>query len=194
MRQDVPPHLDFLALESLLARAGGDLLVSVLRALEAHQARAQPQGEERACLAPKLDKSCARINWASGTAAEVCRLQRGVGHQVRRPSLCCGHAHMRFCLTLYAPSQYPVWTTVADTQLQLRLSPRPVPLPARLADAPSGSIALEPASKQLVVRCSDSVEGVVATEVKKEGGKWVEARAWWNGASAGRKGALLLLE
>ncbi|GAA5857721.1 hypothetical protein JCM9279_000751 [Rhodotorula babjevae] len=167
---DVPPHADFLALEPLLARAGGELLVSVLRTLEAYQVRAQAQGEERACLAPKLDKGCAQVSWTSATAAEVCRLQRGVGHQ------------------------YPLWTALADMQLQLRLSPRPISLPVLLADAPPGSLALEPASKRLVARCSDSLEGVVVTEVKKEGGKWVKAREWWNGASAGRKGAHRLLE
>ncbi|KPV75606.1 uncharacterized protein RHOBADRAFT_53567 [Rhodotorula graminis WP1] len=164
---NVPPHANFLALEPILARAGGELLVSVLRTLEAHQERAQPQGEERACLAPKLDKGCARVNWSQTSAAEVCRLQRGVGHQ------------------------YPLWTALADAQLQLRLSHRPIPLPAVLADSPPGTVALEPTSKQLVLRCSDSVEGVALTEVKKEGGKWVAARDWWNGASAGRKGAQL---
>ncbi|GAA5917612.1 hypothetical protein JCM8208_005526 [Rhodotorula glutinis] len=167
---DVPHYADFLALEPILARAGGELLVSVLRTLEARQERAQPQGEDRACLAPKLDKSCARASWAQTSAAEVCRLQRGVGHQ------------------------YPLWTTFADAQLHLRLSPRPILLPALLADAPPGTIALEPASKRLVLRCSDSAECVAVTELKKESGKWVAARDWWNGASGGRRGALLQLE
>ncbi|GAA5821477.1 hypothetical protein JCM3770_000919 [Rhodotorula araucariae] len=167
---DVPPHADFPTLEPLLARAGGDLLVSVLGTLDAHQARARPQSEDGGCLAPKLAKDTARVEWPRLAAAEVCRLQRGVGHQ------------------------YPLWTTLHDTQIQLRLSPRPVPLPPSLASATPGTVARDPATRDLILRCADAQEGVELCEVKKEGGKWVPAREWWNGAGAAKRDGALAFE
>ncbi|BGP48191.1 Methionyl-tRNA formyltransferase [Rhodotorula kratochvilovae] len=167
---DAPPHASFPTLEPILARAGGALLVSVLRTLEAHQARARPQGEEGACLAPKLGKESARVHWNAVEAREVCRLQRGVGHQ------------------------YPLWTTYHETQLQLRLSALPVPLPPALSSAAPGTVALNPATKTLILRCADAHEGVQLEEVKKEGGKWVKAREWWNGAAGGGKKGPVVFE
>lgn len=162
-----------------------------MRTLEEHQECAQPQGEERASLAPKLDKGSARVGWAALSAAEVCRLQRGVGHQVRFCSTLCRYdSH----LTKRTNSQYPLWATLSDAQLQLRLAPVPVPLPPQLANAPPGSLILEPSTKQLVLRCADAGEGAELQEVKKEGGKWVRAREWWNGLSKIRKGGAVALE
>ncbi|GAA6027154.1 hypothetical protein JCM8097_002436 [Rhodosporidiobolus ruineniae] len=181
MGVDVPPDLDFLALEPILARAGGALLVSVLRDLAARQAAAYPQNPSLASLAPKLHKSSARVSWAEKTADEVLRLQRAVGHQ------------------------YPLWTTytppssspsaavppaAAPQHLHLRLSPHLYhPLPTPLIYSPPGTLALvsDPddltgrAPKSVVVRCRDQSVGVEVVEVKKEGGRWVGAREWWNG-------------
>ncbi|GAA5965918.1 hypothetical protein JCM21900_006042 [Sporobolomyces salmonicolor] len=170
-RVSVPPHADFPTLEPILAKAGGDLLVSILRDLPSRQATAFPQDPTLATLAPKLTKASARIDWAAKPAIEVLRVQRGVGHQ------------------------YALWTTLAGSpsptqQLQLVLSPTAIiPLsslpPGLSSPTPTlpGSLIFDSTSKKLLVVCGASAEEAVEVDkVKKEGGKWVDAREWWNGA------------
>ncbi|GAA5887350.1 hypothetical protein JCM5296_007107 [Sporobolomyces johnsonii] len=179
-RVSVPPHADFPTLEPILAKAGGDLLVSILRDLPSRQAAARPQDPALATLAPKLTKASARIDWAAKSAAEVLRVQRGVGHQ------------------------YPLWTTLAGppapapapTQLlQLVLSPTTVvPLSNLSLSSPTptlpGSLVFDPTSKKLLVICGAAAdEAVEVDKVKKEGGKWVDAREWWNGVNAKNRAA-----
>ncbi|GAA5916718.1 hypothetical protein JCM6882_005785 [Rhodosporidiobolus microsporus] len=167
---DVPSDLTFLELEPILARAGGDLVVSILRDLAAAQAAAFPQNPSLATLAPKLHKANAQVRWSQQPPLEVVRLQRGIGHQ------------------------YPLWTTytppptsltdsspASPAQLQLTLTPFLSPLPSTLVYAPAGTVALDPQTKTLVVKCADSKVGVEVERVKKEGGKWVMGREWWNG-------------
>ncbi|GJN89406.1 hypothetical protein Rhopal_002386-T1 [Rhodotorula paludigena] len=79
-QQDVA---DFLTLEPLLARAGGDLLVSTLRSFASRTERAWTQDDTRATLAPKLSKADARADWSVRSADEVVRMQRGFGHQIQ---------------------------------------------------------------------------------------------------------------
>ncbi|GAA6015408.1 hypothetical protein JCM10207_008976 [Rhodosporidiobolus poonsookiae] len=167
---DVPPDADFLTLEPILARAGGNLLASLLLDLSSAQASATLQDASQATLAPKLHKHSAHVDWATMTGDQVLRLQRGVGHQ------------------------YPLWTSLptASTTLQLLLSPLLTPLPTPLVSRPSGSVTFDAHRKELVVRCADAHVGVVVERVKKEGGRWVEAREWWNGV--GRKGAEVVLQ
>ncbi|GAA5857868.1 hypothetical protein JCM8547_006012 [Rhodosporidiobolus lusitaniae] len=174
---DVPSGSDFATLEPILARAGGDLLVSILQNLADEQASAFPQDPARATLAPKLHKSFARVDWSSKSPVEALRLQRGIGHQVP-------------LWTTYIPPSASPSASSASSQLQLRLSPSPSPLPPTLALSSPGSVALDPTSKAVVVRCRDGNEGVELDKVKREGGKWIKARDWWN-ALKRREGLVL---
>ncbi|GAA5999130.1 methionyl-tRNA formyltransferase [Rhodotorula paludigena] len=155
----VPPQADFPTLEPLLARASGDLLVSTLRSFASRTERAWTQDDTRATLAPKLSKADARADWSVRSADEVVRMQRGFGHQ------------------------YPLWTTLDDSQIQLRISP--IALPSPFSSPSPGSVAPDPsAPKRLLLQCREGC--VELAEVKKEGGKWVGGTEWWNGVRRGR--------
>ncbi|BGP16189.1 hypothetical protein JCM10213_001405 [Rhodosporidiobolus nylandii] len=181
----VPPDADFRTLEPLLARAGGDLLVSVLRDLDAKQAAAIPQDSTFATHARKLTKTDSRAMWAEMSAENLLRLQRGAGHQ------------------------YPLWTTRTrlssataiatappsePTELQLRLSAHLTPLTSRLTYALPGTAVLDPQTKLLIIKCRDGKVGVVVDEVKPQDRGWVKARDWWNGLEKQAKAEGALLE
>ncbi|GAA5907844.1 methionyl-tRNA formyltransferase [Sporobolomyces salmoneus] len=185
-RVHVPEGADFLTLEPILARNGGQLLVKILRDLSSYQTNAKPQDPSLATSAPKLTKQTARIDWEKMTAMQITRLQRGVGHQ------------------------YPLWTTIpsttdAPTQLQLLLSPTPATL--SLSDfsspPPPGSLFFNPRDKAIYIATLSSttkdgpvenegkVEAVKVEKVKKEGGKWIDSKEWWNGI---KRSALISVE
>ncbi|GAA6010805.1 hypothetical protein JCM11491_002954 [Sporobolomyces phaffii] len=196
----VPPNSGFLELEPILAKAGGELLTTILRDLAKRQELARPQDGSLATLAPKLTKLTTRIDWTRHSNVDLTRLQRGAGHQ------------------------YPLWTTLAQDspgpvppiasappqpQLQLVLStsgPQSIPRSALAPSSasasplpPPGAIFLSPRDKSIYVACApasspsssspeseapgDEIEVVQVDKVKKEGGKWIQAREWWNGAS-----------
>ncbi|GAA5885062.1 hypothetical protein JCM16303_006386 [Sporobolomyces ruberrimus] len=182
---DYPPSPDFITLEKILAKKGGELLVEVLRDFERFQIEAKGQDKGKVSQAPKLRKETARVKWEELSAVQVTRLQRGLGHQ------------------------YPLWTTLPSsstelppTQLQLIISPSPRTLslstifPSSPDLPPPGSLFQNPSDKHLYITTTtttssstgfdDGKENVVKVEkVKKEGGKWIDAKEWWNGT--GRK-------
>lgn len=62
-RMEVEPREDAQALTSRLAEAGAEALVEALEAVAEGRARATPQDEAQATLAPKLAKAQGRIDW-----------------------------------------------------------------------------------------------------------------------------------
>ncbi|MGH8206372.1 MAG: methionyl-tRNA formyltransferase [Steroidobacteraceae bacterium] len=62
-------------LSEQLARLGAEALLTTLGALQAGDARAQPQSEQDATYAPKIDKRQARIDWAQD-ASRIARQVR----------------------------------------------------------------------------------------------------------------------
>ncbi|GAA5840732.1 hypothetical protein JCM11251_001686 [Rhodosporidiobolus azoricus] len=194
----VPSDSSFHELEPILARAGGDLLVSILRCerltirfhhslrdVHVTQAAAFPQDPSLATLAPKLHKHDLRAQWTHKTPEEIIRLQRGAGHQyplwttyTPRSSASSDSSSILNSSSSSAP---PISTPLESVQLQLILTPFLSPLPLSLIYSPPGSAALDPETKTVVVKCRDSAVGVEVKEVKKSGGKWVGGREWWNG-------------
>jgi methionyl-tRNA formyltransferase len=70
-RTTITEGLNAAQLQAQLAEAGAALLLETLAALEAGRARAEPQPEEGATYARKIDKLEARIDWSlSATAIE----------------------------------------------------------------------------------------------------------------------------
>ncbi|GAA5986772.1 hypothetical protein JCM11641_004785 [Rhodosporidiobolus odoratus] len=164
----VQPNRDFRQLEPLLAREGGDLLVSVLRDLAAHQANAHPQDSSLATLAPKITKATTRARWSEKPATELARFTRAFGHQ---------HDLWSTQLLPAIPSRT---VPTKPQSIQLRTSPTLVPLSRILTYSDPGTAELDRATGNVVVRCRDAEAGLVIAEVKREGGKWVKAREWYN--------------
>ncbi|KAL8281394.1 hypothetical protein RQP46_006078 [Phenoliferia psychrophenolica] len=98
----IPNGADFNALEPVLAKEGADLLVEILRDLPNAQRSATSQDSTRASLAPKLTKPHSRIDWSSPRPS-LLALQRGLSHQL------------------------PLWSTLDNIPLQLKLDFSPVP-------------------------------------------------------------------
>ncbi|GAA5928878.1 methionyl-tRNA formyltransferase [Sporobolomyces koalae] len=177
-RVNIPRNSDFVTLEPILARAGGQLLSNILLDLPKYQLNAKPQDENLASSAPKLTKETSRIDWSTMSAIDLTRRQRGVGHQ------------------------YPLWTTIkapattlsSPQQLQLVLDPVPDTLlrSSLASNLPNPLVpgSLIHHSKQIFVATKstnsiqedkDRIQVVKVEKVKKEGGKWVESKEWWNG-------------
>lgn len=103
--QDVPPDSTHWDLLPRLADEGGKLLVETLRRMQAgtvchlcasgyiqgpicsggcSPSQVQPITQDPALVtkAPKIRHDTARIQWTQQTAAQICALHRGIGHQV----------------------------------------------------------------------------------------------------------------
>ncbi|BGP55493.1 Methionyl-tRNA formyltransferase [Rhodotorula sphaerocarpa] len=159
-----PAFADFCALERLFGSQGGRLLVSTLTDLPAHQAAAREQAADGGTHARKLARVDARIDWGERTAEEVCRRQRAFGHQ------------------------HPLWTPHGDSSVQLVIDPAPLPDSASSSPSPPGSVSYDPQTKRFRVACATGEGAVAVVSVKRAGGKWVEAREWWNAVRRGREG------
>ncbi|GAA5829712.1 hypothetical protein JCM3766R1_001275 [Sporobolomyces carnicolor] len=203
----VPPRSDFSTLEPFLARAGSELVVKVLRDLPRYQANARPQDPSRATSAPKLTKASARINWNTTSATEITRLQRGIGHQVSRKTPCLPLFAAFHRTTRALPNNNasipPLEAAAATTQLQLVLGDSgPLRLLSGLSPRPDRPGLMFGFDKSVFVTAArnsldgtdrwadsaetpfdsqDKIEVIQVSKVKKEGGKWTEARDWWNG-------------
>ncbi|GAA5848639.1 hypothetical protein JCM5353_002760 [Sporobolomyces roseus] len=161
------------------------MILSIVKTKE----NAQVQDSSLATLAPKLTKQLARIDWTRQTATDLSRLQRGIGHQ------------------------YSLWTTLPSipssapsTQLQLQVQLSTPSSPLRLASSsiPLTLDEIKPGflfsqNKEIYIttvrESGDSeVEVVKVEKVKKEGGKWIDAREWWNGVKRSIQGGGVQLQ
>ncbi|GAA5980230.1 hypothetical protein JCM5350_000880 [Sporobolomyces pararoseus] len=197
----VPENSDFLTLEPILAKKGGQLLIRILKDLQTYQENSKPQDPLLATSAPKLKKETSKIDWNRSTGIEITRLQRGVGHQyplwTYLPSISSSSSS--------SSSSSPPPPPQGKQQLQLILSPIPsklslsnLPFPPSSSSLPQpGSIFRNPLDKsiyvstkpdekdtlQLVVEGDEQeeIEVVKVLKIKKEGGKWIDSKDWWNG-------------
>ncbi|TYJ51664.1 hypothetical protein B9479_007752 [Cryptococcus floricola] len=176
----VPEDATYKSLLPHLALIGGDLLVDVLRQLQAGTASFTPQNPTHITLAPKITSPTAHVHFPEQTAVDIDRLHRGVGGQV------------------------PLWTTLMmggrETTVQLlsvsvppggpggpqdlSLPPGPVD-PGTLLLLKTSPKDIRDRKKQLFVTCKDQT-WLRVYALKTAGGKRVLGGGeFWNGLGRG---------
>lgn len=85
-------------------------------------------------------------------------------------------------------AQHPLWTPHGDSSVQLVIDPAPIPDSASSSPSPPGSVSYDPQTKRFRVACASGEGAVAVVSVKRAGGKWVDAREWWNAVRRGREG------
>ncbi|GAA5960744.1 hypothetical protein JCM3765_007315 [Sporobolomyces pararoseus] len=197
----VPENSDFLTLEPILAKKGGELLIKILKDLPTYQENSKPQDSTKVTSAPKLKKQTSKIDWNRSSSIEITRLQRGVGHQYPLWTIL---PHLSASSSKSSSPTQEQEQEQQQQQLQLILSPIPLKLSFSnlplnpSTPPPAGSIFYNPLDKSIYITTkptenptSTQVEGeeveregievVKVEKVKKEGGKWIDSRDWWNG-------------
>lgn len=82
LKQSVSQFVTYIRARDLLADAGKELLVEVLRDLPKYQKNAKPLDLSQGSLAPKFTKKQAKISWRNQTAGDIMRQHRAIGYKV----------------------------------------------------------------------------------------------------------------
>ncbi|XP_019359527.1 PREDICTED: methionyl-tRNA formyltransferase, mitochondrial [Gavialis gangeticus] len=138
----VPPHCTAKKLEAILAKLGGNMLLSVLKNLPESLENKREQPQEGATFAPKITAAMSCIKWEEQTAEQILRLHCAIGTKFPLQTLWLG-SPVRL-LDFVEVHNKP------DFVDHLVNEDRTVP----------GSILYDKRSQALVVRCKEGWVGV----------------------------------
>ncbi|KAF7980579.1 hypothetical protein HWV62_37757 [Athelia sp. TMB] len=163
---DVLRDSTFESLRDNLARAGGQLLVSVLRDMLKGMAVAQPQSDASGYPhAPFITAEDANVDFQKLSAEEVVRYHRAI-------------SHMR-----------PLFTHVRDKAIQILAVTAYNPEFPQTPQPPlePGSARYDPHTRSILIACSSGVVSV--SKVKQQDRNAISAKEWWNGVRSEWKDA-----
>ncbi|RDX47192.1 Formyltransferase [Lentinus brumalis] len=159
-RMRVPEDAMFSTARDMLARTGGQLLVSVMRDMLAGKDTRVPQAHDpNARHASLINADHSMVNFETMTSSQVVRTHRAISHQKPVTAVLQNGR----TLQLHSPSILDVPPVGLDKELPVE-----------------GSATFHPPSRALIVRCADNTY-LSVPEVRQQDRHLLKAKEWWNG-------------